>query len=133
MNSKVDENTDVLSLHICKRGIDNTKSGESSFMSSSASLYSADHGGIPSNMCMWCETVLPNALFSKHKHEATKISGLKTLQVSSDVNNVPCPLCFCNVDDKQSPQLLRDKYLGGNTCTKTLKEPFCPHGEHYAS
>ena len=31
-----------------------------------------------------------------------------------------CPLCMCPIDDKLSPQLLRDKYLGGHL------SPLCP-------
>lgn len=85
---------------------------------------------VPGNMCMWCEMLLPQAFFTGKSSELERQvevipekdspavdEQVKRLDPSSSESfaSTLCPLCMCNVHDKASPQLLRDKYLGGNT------------------
>ena len=83
-----------------------------------------DFNRIPSNMCMWCEKLIPWSMMHIQQDHDTpeildrEIVGEANLPLSSFGQKgriEHCPLCFCNFYDKISPQILRDQYLGGNT------------------
>ena len=93
---------------------------------------------VPSNMCMWCETMLPVSLLQRQEQkQQTAVATTRNLHSPSVHLNLPlsvttpdvattaallCPLCFCNIHDKMSPQVLRDQYLGGSTSTSTVTD-----------
>lgn len=113
---------------------------------------------VPSNMCMWCETLLPASMLQEQEQEQQAqrkyvssapaeplpcvsrnlLSSGNDIDIGSEIVSpsstatasakqerggsvdLLCPLCFCSIHDKMSPQLLRDRYLGGNTVTSSV-------------
>mmetsp|Transcript_22150 Transcript_22150/g.37506 ORF Transcript_22150/g.37506 Transcript_22150/m.37506 type:complete len:398 (+) Transcript_22150:578-1771(+) len=91
---------------------------------------------IPGNMCMWCETLLPPSMLMAgdvqdfKDHEVAEplrppsVTGteerLRHVKNEKLSDARLCMMCSCPVDDKVSPQVLRDKYLGGSIYDVTV-------------